>query len=150
MEISDPISSILVHKPNREVWSIPPDATMFEAIEVMAQRNVGALLVMNGGDLLGIVSERDYTRKIVLHGRSSRTTPVREIMTTRVVCVDPGTQVDACLQLMTNERVRHLPVVDGNTVVGVLSIGDLVKRIISVQGAMIAQLEQYIVGSYPA
>lgn len=150
MEISDPVSSILEHKSIQNIWHITPDASVLDAIQLMADKNIGALLVMDGERLVGIVSERDYTRNVVLKGRSSKDTSVAEIMIESVVCVPTGTQTGACLQLMTKKHIRHLPVVgEDEKVVGVVSIGDLVKRVISAQDAMIDQLESYIAGGYP-
>jgi CBS domain-containing protein len=126
------------------VWAIPPDALVYEAIKMMADRGVGALLVMEGQRLVGIVSERDYARKVILQGKSSRNTPVREIMTDKVFYVRPEQTVEDCMALMTARRIRHLPVLNDNQVKGVVSIGDLVKAIISEQEVCIQQLEQYI------
>lgn len=130
------------------VWSVSPDDTVFDAIQMMADKNVGALLVIKGGKLLGILSERDYTRKVALLGRSSKETHVREIISSRVICATPDHSVEDCMRLMTEHRVRHLPVKEGERIVGVISIGDLVNRIISEQSAAINQLETYITG-YP-
>jgi len=130
-----------------EVHSIAPDASVYEALALMAEKNVGAVLVMEAGCLVGILSERDYARKVILYGRASRDTPVREIMTKRVVCVRPGQTAEQCMALMTEKRVRHLPVVNENRVVGVISIGDVVKSIISEQKFVIEQLENYITGT---
>jgi CBS domain-containing protein len=142
-----PIREILNHK-GSTVWSIAPEATVLEAIQMMADKNVGALLVTKEGRLLGVLSERDYTRKIVLKGRSSKDTPVRDILSGRVVSVSPDHTVEECLRLMTEHRVRHLPVMDGAKILGVISIGDLVNWIISAQSSTIQQLETYITG-YP-
>ena len=131
-----------------EVHAIAPDAPVVEAVRLMAQKSIGALLVMAGGRLVGILSERDYARKIVLKDRSSATTPVREIMTAELVTVTPAVSVEECLELVTDRRIRHLPVLDGDTVVGVISIGDLVKDIISEQKFIIEQLENYITGTH--
>lgn len=149
MEIHDPVATILAKKPNRDIWSVAPDTTVYDAVKLMSDRDVGAVLVLDGGKLVGIVSERDYTRKVVLQARSSRDTAVREIMIHPVICVDPQTKVDPCLHLMTEKRVRHLPVVEDAKVVGIVSIGDLVSHVISTQEAMINQLEHFISGSYP-
>ena len=150
MEVPDPVSSILQHKPSKEIWHIASASTVLEAIRQMAEKNVGAMLVMDDGRLVGIISERDYTRKVILEGRSSKDTAVRDIMSSPVISVAPDIGVGACLQLMTDRHIRHLPVVDEDgRVLGVISIGDLVKRTISAQDAMIGQLENYITGSYP-
>jgi len=136
----------LLHAKGHAVWSIPPDALVYEAIKLMADKGVGALLVMEGQRLVGIVSERDYARKVILQGKSSRDTPVREIMTDKVFYVRPQQTVEDCMALMTAHRIRHLPVLDEDHVRGVVSIGDLVKAVISEQEVRIQQLEQYIMG----
>ncbi len=141
------INEILAHK-GPQTWTISPDATVFEAIQVMADKNIGALPVMSGDQLLGMISERDYTRKIALKGKSSRETKVREILTPPVTAT-PSHTVEECMKLMTSNRVRHLPILDGTKVVGVVSIGDLVNWIISAQSSTIYQLESYITGHYP-
>ncbi len=130
-----------------DIWSIAPDATVYEALQLMAAKNIGAVLVMNADDLVGIMSERDYARKVVLKGKSSKDTPVREIMTDRVICVRADQTAEECMAVMTNKRVRHLPVLEGDELIGVISIGDVVKAIISDQEFMIEQLETYITGS---
>jgi CBS domain-containing protein len=127
-----------------EVFWIGPDAPVIDAIRMMAERHVGALLVMQGGALAGILSERDYARKVVLLGRSSKDTAVREIMTAEVISVGPGDDVDRCMQLVTDHRIRHLPVLEGGQVVGVLSIGDLVKAVIEEQRQELDHLQRYI------
>lgn len=147
MDVSGNISAILSQK-SGDIYSISPDAMVFEAIEMMNNRNVGALLVMEGEQLVGIISERDYTRKVFLHGKHSRETKVSEIMSTDVFTARPQEAVEECLRLMTEKHIRHLPVVDGNKVIGVISIGDLVKHVISCQSATIAHLENYISGGY--
>jgi CBS domain-containing protein len=129
-----------------QIYTVGPDEPVLTAIGTMADRYVGALLVMRGDELVGIVSERDYARKIILKGRSSGDTPVRDIMTAPVITVNPTDTVDTCMRLCTDSRVRHLPVVEGGRVVGVVSIGDLVKAVISEQGAQIEQLQRYIAG----
>lgn len=126
------------------VVSITPDAMVIEAIRLMAEQRIGALLVMEGAHLAGILSERDYARKVVLQGRSSKETPVRDIMTAEVITVAPSDTVAHCMALVTNSRIRHLPVLDGGSVVGVLSIGDLVKAVIDAQQQDIDQLQRYI------
>ena len=147
MDVSGTIDAILNQK-SREIFTIPPDATVFEAIEMMDNKNVGALLVMDGKKLVGMFSERDYTRKIVLRGKRSRETRVAEIMSTNLTVTHSREPVEKCLRLMTDKRIRHLPVLDGDKVVGVISIGDLVKWVISCQSAAIAHLENYISGGY--
>ncbi|MEZ5427675.1 MAG: CBS domain-containing protein [Pyrinomonadaceae bacterium] len=127
-----------------QIWHIRPDESVFEAIRLMAEKGVGALLVMEEEDLIGIVSERDYARKVILQGKSSRQTPVKEIMTAEVVCTSPDQTVEDCMALMTDNRIRHLPITADDRIVGVLSIGDLVKAIIAEQQFTIEQLEQYI------
>ena len=126
------------------VQTIGPDSPVIDALRVMAGREIGALVVVDGEKLVGILSERDYARKVILHGKSSRDTPVREIMTARVVCVGPKGTVEECMALMTEKRIRHLPVLEHGKLIGVLSIGDLVKEVISEQQHTIAQLESYI------
>ena len=127
-----------------EVFAIGPDAPVIEAIRLMAEKRIGAVVVMQGGRLAGILSERDYARKVILMGRSSADTPVRDIMTVAVVTVQPETPVEKCMQIMTERRVRHLPVIDAGRVVGMVSIGDLVKAVIAEQQQHIEQLESYI------
>ena len=147
MDVSGTIGAILHHK-SAEVFSISPESTVFEAIEMMDNKNVGALLVMEKDRLAGIISERDYTRKVFLRGKRSRETKVAEIMSTNVTVTHPREPVEKCLHLMTDKHIRHLPVLDSDKVVGVISIGDLVKHIISCQSAAIAHLESYIHGGY--
>jgi CBS domain-containing protein len=129
------------------VYTISPTATVFEALQVMAEKDIGALVVVEGGRPVGILSERDYARKVVLKGKTSRETPVSEIMTEKVFYVRPGQTVNECMSLMTNRRIRHLPVMDDDHLAGLISIGDVVKAIISEQEFMITQLENYITGS---
>ena len=126
------------------VWSIPPDASVYAAIEMMADKGCGALAVMTGAELVGIISERDYARKVILAGRSSDSTQVSEIMTAPVITGSPDATVEGCLGLMTDKHIRHLPITEGATVLGMVSIGDLVKAIIAEQRFLISQLEQYI------
>jgi CBS domain-containing protein len=129
-----------------DVWCIGPEATVFEALTLMAEKEVGALIVMDGHEVVGIISERDYARKVFLQGRSSPTTLVKEIMTSAVVCTHLGQRVEECMALMTEKRIRHLPVMDEEKLIGLVSIGDLVKSIIADQRFIIEQLERYIKG----
>lgn len=138
----------LLRSKGREVWSTRPDATVFDALVLMAEKNIGAVLVMDGETLVGILSERDYARKVILLGKSSKDTLVSEIMTPRVLYVRGDQNIEECLALMTEKRVRHLPVLDtDDRVVGVISLGDVGKAIIAHQVFIIAQLEHYITGS---
>ena len=139
------VSSILNNK-GRQIWSIEPEATIFDAIAMMAEKSVGALLVCSGGKLAGIISERDYARKVILQGKSSKDTLVREIMTDSVVTVSPNHTVDDCMRIITDHRVRHLPVLDNDRLVGMISIGDLVRAIIAHQAETIDHLHAYISG----
>ena len=136
----------LLDRKGRAIFSVEPDAPVLEAVRAMAAHQVGALLVMQGEALRGIVSERDYARKVILRGRSSADTPVRDIMTAEVLTVTPETSVQTCMQLMTDKRVRHLPVTEGGRVIGMISIGDLVKAVIADQQQHIEQLKSYIRG----
>ncbi len=140
--------SHLLNVKGRDVWSLTPDATVYEAIDQMAQKGVGALLVMEGERLLGIVSERDYARKVILKGKSSREIQVREIMSHPVVCARPEPTVEETMAIMTEKRVRHLPVVVEERVVGVISIGDVVRGIVGDQQFTIQELTHYITGGY--
>jgi CBS domain-containing protein len=144
-DVAGTVSHLLREKDSR-IWSIRPDATVYEAIELMAGKNIGAVPVVDEGKLVGILSERDYSRKVILKGRSSRQTPVREIMSADLVVVGPNDSVGECMRLVTEKRVRHLPVMDQGEFVGILSIGDLVKWIMSAQTATIDQLTKYIFG----
>jgi len=148
MQLNDPVRSILQRK-HGEIWTISPQASVYQAMAMMSDRNVGSLLVMEGGLLVGVLAERDYARKIALKGKSSRDTEVGEIMQTPVT-VTPEHTVDECMTLMSGERVRYLPVTNGGEVLGVISIGDLVNWIISSHEDTIKQLHSYIAGSYPA
>lgn len=148
MTVNCDIKAILDEKGNH-IWAISPDATVFEAIQLMADKNVGALLVMSGENLLGVVTERDYTRKVALKGRNSRDTQVREIVSTPCISASPFHSVEDCMRSMTHHRVRHLPVLADGKVTGIVSIGDLVNWTISAQNEAIHQLESYISGHYP-
>ena len=143
--IPSTISEILSQKGSR-IWTVSPDTMVFDAIQLMADKNIGALLVTEKGKLVGVMSERDYTRKIALKGKSSKQTPVREIITGKVVSVTPTYTVEDCMRLMTEHRVRHLPVLSGDELIGIVSIGDLVNWIISAQTMTIHQLQTYITG----
>ena len=134
----------LLSAKGNQVHFIHPDAKVIEALQLMAQKDIGALLVMDGGRVVGIMSERDYARKVILHGKSSQDIAVRDIMTCGVVTVEPSSTVEACMSLMTQRRIRHLPVCDGDRLVGLVSIGDLVKSVIAEQEQTIKQLESYI------
>jgi CBS domain-containing protein len=147
MDVSGNIGAILNQK-SGQIFSVAPNATVFEAIEMLDQKNVGALLVMEGDKLVGMVSERDYTRKVVLRGKRSRETMVSEIMSTDLKLTSPQDGVESCLRLMTDKRIRHLPVMQNGEVIGIISIGDLVKWVIATQSAAIAHLESYISGGY--
>jgi CBS domain-containing protein len=136
----------LLESKGHDVWSVSPDTSVLEAIKKMADKRIGALLVLDRGKPVGIVSERDYARKVILQGRSSQETPVKDIMTTRVVCARPDLNVEECMAIMTDKRIRHLPVMEGDEVLGMISIGDLVKAIIAEQQFLINQLERYITG----
>jgi CBS domain-containing protein len=141
------VSQILRTKPDQNVATTTPDTSVFDAIRQMADHNVGALVVMDGGRIAGVISERDYARKVALKGRSSKGTPVRDVMTSPVMTVRPEQTNEECMALMTQHRLRHLPVMEGERMVGVISIGDLVKDIISEQKQIIEQLEHYIAGN---
>lgn len=139
-------ADILQSKPNTTVHSVTPATSMFEAIKLMAEKNIGALLVVEGETIRGIVSERDYARKIILAGKSSRETPVGDVMTSPVMYVGPSASTQECMALMTDRRLRHLPVMENGKLLGMISIGDLVKDIISEQSFIIDQLQHYISG----
>ena len=140
------VAQVLKSKPEQNVETIAPATSVFDAVRLMAEKNIGALLVLEDQKIVGIITERDYARKIVLMGRSSKETPVREIMTFPVMYVRPDQTNEECMALMTDNRVRHLPVVDQGKLIGLISIGDLVKDIISEQKFIIEQLEHYITG----
>jgi len=148
MKVFDPVSLILCKK-GTNVWSVSPDATVYDAMKMMADKDVGALLIMDGSELVGIVSERDYARKVILQGRSSKDTPVREIAEETLITIPPECSVDDAMRLITTNRIRHLPVVRDGKVHGVISIGDLVQWISFAQDQTIEQLEHYIEGKYP-
>jgi len=147
--VAETIASILKLK-GRETWSVTPDATVYDSLALMAEKDVGAALVIDEGKLIGIISERDYARKVVLEGRSSRLTRVREIMTPEPVTARPENTVEECMTIMTQYRVRHHPVLDRENLVGIVSIGDLVRATIADQAHTIDQLQTYIGGNYPA
>jgi CBS domain-containing protein len=142
------VSSILANK-GSAIWSVSPEATVYEALKLLAEKDVGALLVISEGHLAGVFSERDYARKVALRGKSSRDLRVAEIMTSSVITVTPAHSIEECMRLVTEHRIRHLPVVDGERLVGVVSIGDLVNAIISAQADTIQHLSNYIAGDYP-
>jgi signal-transduction protein with cAMP-binding, CBS, and nucleotidyltransferase domain len=146
----EPVRSLLRMKGRNQIWSITPDETVYRAIEIMSERQIGCLVVLIGGQLAGIVSERDYARKVILMGRSSQQTKVREIMTTPALFVTPEKTVAESMRIMTDRRVRHLPVLEGDNVVGMLSIGDLVNWVVTSQQQTIKHLHNYIEGKYPA
>ena len=148
MRVFDPVLLIL-RKKGTEVWNVPSDATVYAAMKMMADKDVGALLVMDGEHLAGVLSERDYARKVILQGRSSKETLVREIMTEPMITITPECTVDEAMRLITTNRIRHLPVVCDGKVQGVISIGDLVQWISFAQDQTIEQLEHYIEGKYP-
>lgn len=139
------VRQLLLHK-QVDLLTITPDATVYRALELMAEHNIGALPVVEGGKLLGIVSERDYARNVILKGKASRDTRVREIMVSSPITVEPSTAIEQCMALMTDKRIRHLPVLEDGKLINVISIGDVVKHIISQQASMIDQLQSYITG----
>ena len=148
IKMSGAVGLVLKRK-GSEVWFVAPDQTVYESIERMADKAVGALLVISDGKLVGIISERDYARKVILKGRSSRTTLVKEIMTSPVIFVTPDQAVDECMDIMTRNRIRHLPIMENEKVLGVVSIGDLVKWAVSEQEETIEHLQNYISSRYP-
>jgi len=147
MDVSGNIGAVLGQKQS-EIFSVTPDTCVDDAVRMMDEKNVGALLVMKGNKLVGMLSERDYTRKVMLRGKKSSDTKVSEIMSTNLTVTSPNEGVEECLRAMTDKRFRHLPVLDGGKVIGVVSIGDLVKHVIASQSATIAHLESYISGGY--
>ena len=148
MNLTDSANAVLKLK-GQDIWSVSPDVWVYDAIEIMADKHVGALLVTHEGRLVGIISERDYARKVILEGKSSKQTRVLEIMTSPAISVAPERTVEDCMRIMTNSHIRHLPVVENEKVLGVISIGDLVKWIISAHEETIQHLQHYIAGQYP-
>src|SRR5277367_2750174 len=148
VDLHEPVRSLLAQK-GHALWSISPEATVYEAIECMSKKHVGALIVERAGHLRGIITERDYARKVILKGRQSRETLVCEVMTADVIFVTPDWTIGECMRLVTSRRIRYLPVMEANRVVGMLSIGDLVNWIITAQEQTILQLHNYIAGAYP-
>jgi CBS domain-containing protein len=148
MAFKETVRSVLKSK-GGAVWSVSPETSVFDALLLMAEKEIGALVVVSEGRLVGMFSERDYARKVILHGKSSRNTLVREVMTSLVVTVTPEQNVQECMRIMTHHRIRHLPVLNGDRLEGVISIGDLVNSIISAQAETIHQLSSYIAGKYP-
>jgi CBS domain-containing protein len=149
MEISGTISQILASK-GAEVTTTTPEAVVFDALTVMGEKNIGALVVIEGDQVVGVFSERDYSRKVILQGKTSRSTCVREVLSQPVITITPTDSIEECMQRMTVHRIRHLPVVDGGKLVGVVSIGDVVNWIMQAQRHAIKQLTGYISGQYPA
>ncbi len=138
----------LLNAKGDQIWSVEPKATIFEALEIMSEKEIGALLVMEDGKLTGIFSERDYARKVILKDKSSKETPVGELMTKKVFYIDSQKTINDCMAMMTAKRIRHVPVIDDNQVMGIVTIGDVVKQIISEQEVKIHHLENYITGSH--
>jgi CBS domain-containing protein len=149
VDLHETVRSVLDQK-GHAIWSISPEASVFDAVATMSEKHIGALIVLSAGRLVGIISERDYARKVILKGRQSRETQVHEIMSAPVQCVTPEQSIGECMRLMTSRRVRHLPVLEGDRVLGMVSIGDLVSWIIALQDDTIRHLHNYITGSYPA
>ena len=140
--------SQFLEKKGHDVWWVAPETTVFDALQLMANKKVGALLVLEEDSLVGVFSERDYARKVILKGKSSKDTPVGDIMSTKIVCVAPNQSTEECMSLMTEKRVRHLPVMDGEKLIGIISIGDVVKAVIADREDVIEQLEHYITGTF--
>jgi CBS domain-containing protein len=145
---SETVGSLLTRKGSL-VWTVSPEATVYEAIALMDEKRVGALIAMTGTQLAGVISERDYARKVILKGRSSKETRVGDIMSSPVITAAPGSRVNECLRLMADRRIRHLPVMDGADLVGIVSIGDLVNSVLRMQAAAVQELTSYVAGSYP-
>jgi CBS domain-containing protein len=148
MEIHGTVRDILQHK-GREVWTTPPQSTVYEAIGLMGEKNIGALVVVDGDEVIGVLSERDYSRKVVLQGRTSRDTLVGEILSRPAITVTCGDSIETCMQLMTCRRIRHLPVIENERLTGLISMGDLVNWVMQSQRHTIQQLQGYISGEYP-
>ena len=148
MQIDVEVNALLQSK-GTQVYSVTPETKVFDAVKLMAEKNVGALVVLSEGRVVGMFSERDYTRKVVLHGKSSKGTLVRELLSAPVISASPSSSVEECMRLMTTYRIRHLPILEGEKLVGVISIGDLVNWTISAQSTAIHQLQNYIAGQYP-
>jgi CBS domain-containing protein len=148
MNLVDAVRLVLKQK-GQSIWYVSPDSCVYDAIEMMAEKYVGALLVVSEGNLVGVVSERDYARKVILQGKSSKQTQVKEIMTSPAIFVTPEQTVEDSMRIMTEKHIRHLPVVENGTILGVVSIGDLVKWVISAQEQTISQLHNYITNKYP-
>jgi CBS domain-containing protein len=148
VELHETVKSVLVRK-GHALWSISPEASVFDAISSMSEKHIGALVVLSAGQLVGVITERDYARKVILKGRQSRETRVREIMSAPVLYVTPEQTIGECLHLMTTRQIRHLPVVEAGSVTGIVSIGDLVNWIITAQDDTIRHLHNYIAGAYP-
>jgi len=144
-----PVQNILQSK-SGDVFAVAPEDSVFEALKIMADKDIGGVLVMKDGQLVGIFSERDYARKVILAGKASKSLAVSEVMTRSVLYVTPETTIEECMALITEKRVRHLPVLEGDRLIGIITIGDVVKKIISLQQFTINQLEKYIAGDYPA
>ena len=148
LDLHETVGSVLAQK-SHAVWSISPDASVYDAIAMMSDKHIGALVVLSAGHLVGIITERDYARKVILKGRQSRETHVREIMSAPVLFVTPERTIGECMHLMTSRQIRHLPVLEGDRVTGIVSIGDLVNWVITAQDDTIRHLNNYITGSYP-
>ena len=148
MNLVDTVRSVLKEK-GQNVWSVSPETCVYDAIEMMAEKYAGALLVVSEGNLVGVVSERDYARKVILQGKSSKQTPVKEIMTSPAIFVTPEQTIEDSMRIMTDKHIRHLPVVEDGKILGVVSIGDLVKWLVSAQQQTISELHDYISGKYP-